>query len=297
MNRDKLKPEPKRPREFILTVDVEDWYLSHLEFFPDATATPDDRVDPSIIQSVRQVLELLDQTKNTATFFVLGTVARDYPELIGEIAARGHEIASHGYLHRRLVNLTADDFARDLDLSLEALAKAGAAEIKGYRAPCFSITRRTMWALGIIKKRGLAYDASIFPVRRRLYGIADWPTAPTQLENGLWEFPPATVRFCGQNFPVAGGGWLRMLPYRLIKRGLQSRNLSSPAVLYFHPHELDPSGATLRHRPKSLYTRLVTRLENTGLKKNPAKIRQLLTDFRFDRLDAHLPPNRGRPVK
>jgi hypothetical protein len=125
-----------------------------------------------------------------------------------------------------------------------------------------------------------------------LYGIPDWSRSPARLENGLWEFPPATVRFAGQNLPVAGGGWLRMLPYRLIKRGLLSRNLPSPTVLYFHPHELDPSCVTLRHKPKSLYTRLVVGLEKTGLAKNPAKIRQLLEDFHFSRLDTYLPPDR-----
>ena len=273
----------------VLTVDVEDWYLAHLEFFPDSPSTPDDRTDPSVVHSVRKILDLLEHTHNTATFFVLGTVARDYPELVVEIAAHGHEIASHGYRHRRLLHLTPDEFAEDLELSLEALAKAGAAAIKGYRAPCFSITRRTLWALEIIRKFGLRYDASIFPVRRRLYGIANWPGDALQLENGLWEFPAATVRYSGQNLPVAGGGWLRMLPYGLIKRGLLSNRLASPAVFYFHPHEFDPSGVALRHKPKSLYTKAVAALETTGLRKNPAKIRQLLQDFRFCRLDNCLP--------
>lgn len=293
MENGKNDKQHARPSALILTVDVEDWYLAHLEFFPDSPASPEDHVDPSVVASVHHVLDLLDQTQNTATFFVLGTVARDYPELVGEIAARGHEIASHGYLHRRLIKLTADDLQKDLELSLEALAKAGAPEVRGYRAPCFSITRRTMWALEIIRKCGLSYDASIFPVRRRLYGIADWPNEPVLLQSGLWEFPPATTRFLGQNLPVAGGGWLRMLPYGLIRHGLQSRNLPQPAVLYFHPYEFDPSGVALRHRPRSFYTRAVARLEKTGLAQNPAKISRLLQDYHFSRLDAYLPPDQG----
>jgi len=283
------KHNPGRNHRHILTIDVEDWYLSHLEFFTDSPAAHDERPDPSLVTGVHKVLDLLDDTQNTATFFVLGTVARHYPELVKEIAARGHEIASHGYLHKRLHNLTPDEFAKDLCLSLEALTKAGAPKIKGYRAPCFSITRRTMWALEIIKKCGLIYDSSIFPVRRRLYGIRDWPSEPTRVENGLWEFPPATIRLAGQNLPVAGGGWLRMLPYSLLAAGIRSRRLQSPAVFYFHPYELDPSGVRLRHRPRRVYTRLVTALEKTGLTRNPAKIRRLLHDFRFERLDKHLP--------
>lgn len=274
---------------FVLTIDVEDWYLAHLEFFPDATASPDDQVDPSIVHSVRQVLELLDQTQNSATFFVQGTVARDYPDIIGEIAARGHEIASHGYVHRRLMHLTPEEFTRDLDLSLETLTKAGAPEIKGYRAPCFSITRQTMWALELIKQAGLVYDASIFPIRRKLYGVSDWPADPLQLPNGLWEYPPATVRVAGQNLAVAGGGWLRMLPYGLLRRAWRSRRLATPAVFYFHPYEFDSSSVRLRHQPRKLYTKAVAALETIGLRSNPAKIRRLLEEFRFRRLDACLP--------
>jgi len=289
MNMHAPKENPACSVPHILTIDVEDWYLSHLEFFKDSPAEHDEKPDPSVVAAVGRVLDLLDETKNTATFFVLGTVAEYYPELVQEIAARGHEVASHGYLHKRLFHLTPDEFEKDINRSLEVLAKAGAGEIKGYRAPCFSITRRTMWALDIIKKCGLVYDSSIFPVRRRLYGIPDWPNRPTQHKNGLWEFPPATIRVWGQNLPVAGGGWLRMLPYSLIASGIRSPRLKSPAIFYFHPYELQPSRVTLRHQPKKVYTRLVAALERMGLKRNPAKIRRLLQDFRFDRLDKHLP--------
>lgn len=273
----------------VLTIDVEDWYLSHLEFFKDSPATYDEKPDPSVVPAVGKVLDLLDETKNTATFFVLGTVAEYYPEIVQEILARGHEVASHGYLHQRLFHLTPDEFEKDVNKSLEALTKAGAGKIKGYRAPCFSITRRTMWAVDIIKKCGLVYNSSIFPVRRRLYGIPDWPDRPTRHQNGLWEFPPATIRVLGQNLPVAGGGWLRMLPYSLVTSGIRSPRLKSPAVFYFHPYELEPSGVRLRHQPKKIYTRLVATLERMGQKNNPAKIRRLLQDFRFGRLDKNLP--------
>ncbi len=268
-----------------LTIDVEDWYLAHLEFFADATAGYNDRPDESVNAAVEKTLDLLDETRNTATFFVQGTVAEHYPEIVQEIAARGHEIGSHGYLHRRLMHLSPDEFERDVRLSLEKLAQAGATEIMGYRAPCFSITRKTMWAVDILQKLGLVYDSSIFPVRRKLYGIPDWPPEPTRHEHGLWEFPPATAKLLGMNMAIAGGGWLRMLPYSFIAGQIQRSN--TPRVFYFHPYELDPTGVKLRHRSKKIYTRAVTRLEQMGIEANPKKIRQLLAEFKFRQLAAH----------
>ena len=276
----------------ILTIDVEDWYLAHLEFFRDSPASPEDPPDRSVVDSTLKMLDLLEETRNTATFFVLGSVAKHFPDLVREIVARGHEIASHGYLHRRLHHLSPDEFTHDLERSLEALNKAGAPRIKGYRAPCFSITGRTLWALDVIKSCGLEYDSSIFPVRRRLYGIPDWPRQAMQYKNGLWEFPPATVRAMGMNLPVAGGGYLRMLPYSVVAAGIRNRTLSAPAVFYFHPYELDPDSVIMRHRPKRPYSRLVATLEQTGLRKNPHKIRRLLTEFSFGRIDQYLQENR-----
>ena len=276
----------------ILTIDVEDWYLAHLEFFTDSPVPFDDPPDACVITGVRKFLDLLDETHNTATFFVLGSVAKHFPDLVREIVGRGHEIASHGYLHRRLHHLSPDEFTRDLERSLEALNKAGAPRIKGYRAPCFSITGRTLWALDVIKSCGLEYDSSIFPVRRRLYGIPGWPRQAMQYKNGLWEFPPATVRAMGMNLPVAGGGYLRMLPYSVVAAGIRNRTLSAPAVFYLHPYELDPDSVIMRHRPKRQYSRLVATLEQTGLRKNPHKIRRLLTEFSFGRIDQYLQENR-----
>lgn len=273
----------------ILTIDVEDWYLAHLEFFGDSPSTPDDPPAPSIVSSTRKVLDLLDRTQNTATFFIQGTVAEYYPEVVKDIDSCGHEIASHGYLHRRLQHLTPAEFEQDLRRSLTALQNAGAPAIKGYRAPCFSITRQTLWAFEVIKNCGLQYDSSIFPVRRRLYGIYDWPATPTQNDQGLWEYPPATIRVCGFNLPVAGGGYLRMLPDSFFAVGAHSRRLLSPAVFYFHPYEFDPETVILRHRPRRLYGRAVALLERIGLSGTPAKIERLLREFRFSRLDHFLP--------
>jgi polysaccharide deacetylase family protein (PEP-CTERM system associated) len=273
----------------ILTVDVEDWYLAHREFFADSPVPMDAPPDQSVVDAVSKTIALLAETGNTATFFVLGSVAEHYPAVVRKILDEGHEVASHGYLHRRLIHLTPDEFKADLRRSLDALAGAGADEVKGYRAPCFSITKVTLWALDILRECGLKYDSSIFPVRRKLYGIPDWPRGAALLENGLMEFPPATVRGLGINLPVAGGGYLRMLPYALFAKGVHARSLSSPAVFYFHPYELDPRTVVLRHWPGRLYSRAVTRLERMGLAKSPEKIRRLLHEFRFTRLDRYLP--------
>ncbi len=275
----------------ILTIDLEDWYLAHLDHFRESPIALDAPTNPAIIPATRKMLEMLRATRNTATFFVSGTVARDFPSLTPEIRDAGHEIASHGYYHRRLDLLTPDQFRSDLARSLEVLSKTGVTEIRGFRAPCFSVTRKTLWALGIIREFGLAYDASIFPIRRRLYGIPSWPRHPLKLSNGLWEFPAATVNIAGQNLPVAGGGWFRMIPYSFIVRALRHSSLPQPAVLYLHPSEFYSAAAQMRHQPIGIYSNLVVGIENLGLRRSENKIRRLLSDFSFCRLDTRLPDN------
>ncbi len=277
----------------ILTIDLEDWYLAHLDLFRESDITPDASTDPSIIPATQKILEMLKSTGNTATFFVSGTIARDFPWLIPQIQEAGHEIASHGFLHRRLAFLTPDQFRADLMQSLEALSNAGAANVRGYRAPCFSITRKTLWALKIICDCGLVYDSSIFPIRRRLYGIPSWPQHPTKLSNGLWEFPAATVCLANQKLPVAGGGWLRVVPYALMARAIRSTRVSRPAVFYLHPGEFFPAAAIMRHQPIGVYSNLVAGVENFGLRRSARKIYRLLSDFSFCRLDKYLPTATG----
>ena len=265
----------------IISIDVEDWYNSSLDLFKDSDVKHGGRPDPSVVDNMVTTLELLAQTKNKATFFVLGTVAEHYPDIVKEMLNSGHEVATHGYSHRLVYNMTPQEFEDDLKISLEHLTNAGCTEITGYRAPYWSITKRSLWALDVLKKLGFKYDSSIFPIHRGLYGIADAPTGPHEVRQGLWEFPPATIRFMGVNLPIAGGGYLRLMPYKVISGAIKKAKTEEIQVFYFHPYELDPLDTDLKHKAKSLRTVLYWIQQKTGRADNPDKLRKLLSEFRF----------------
>lgn len=270
-----------QPIAHILTIDVEDWYQSSLEIFDGSPSAA--RSDPSVVTNTLQCLELLRETKNQATFFVLGSVAEDFPDLVKEILREGHEVGSHGYGHELVYKMSRQAFEEDLKRSLEALHRAGASEILGYRAPYWSITKKSLWALEVLERCGFVYDSSVFPIRRRLYGIPDAPTVPHKISAGLWEFPPATVPILAQNFPVAGGGYLRLLPYGFISGAI--RRMNGPGVFYFHPYELDPSDLKLRHQTNSLKNILTRAGQVLGRSNNPQKIKRLLSEHRFTTME------------
>jgi polysaccharide deacetylase family protein (PEP-CTERM system associated) len=265
----------------IITIDVEDWYNSSLDLFKDSPVKHGSRPDESVLKNTRKTLELLRDTGNRGTFFVLGTVAEHFPELVREILSGGHEIATHGYSHRLVYNMTPTEFEDDLKLSLDHLHKAGAADIIGYRAPYWSITRRSLWALNVLARLGFKYDSSIFPIRRGLYGVPDAVTFQHRILGDLWEFPPMTFRFLGTNWPIAGGGYLRLVPYRLIRYAINKSTSQTARVFYFHPYELDPEDVHLRHRSISPATLLYWAQQITGRKRNPQKLKDLLSEFKF----------------
>ena len=228
-----------------------------------------------------KTLQLLSETDNQATFFVLGTVAEHYPDIVKEILNQGHEVATHGYSHLLVYNMTPQSFEDDLKISFDHLQKAGCSEILGYRAPYWSITKKSLWALEVLKKLGLKYDSSIFPIKRGLYGISSAKTYPNKIIDGLWEFPPATIRALGVNLPIAGGGYLRLMPYKIIS-GAIKRSLSKyTRVFYFHPYELDPTDTKLQHKAKSMTTILYWIQQKLGRDSNPEKLRRLLSEFKF----------------
>ena len=177
--------------------------------------------------------------------------------------------------------MTPVEFEDDLKISLDHLRDAGADNIIGYRAPYWSITKRSLWALEILRKLGLKYDSSIFPIRRGLYGIPDAITVQHQIIDNLWEFPPMTLRFLGMNWPIAGGGYLRLVPYWLINLGIQKSPVDSARVFYFHPYELDPGDIHLQHKSTSVGTLLYWCQQIMGRKGNPAKLKRLLAEFKF----------------
>jgi len=209
----------------VLSVDVEHWY--HL----------------SCVPSTLYLLDLFDEYNARATFFILGKVAEQQPDLVREISARGHEVASHGWSHTPLYQLTPEQFRDEVVRTAQLLNAITDLPIIGFRAPVFSISRATYWALDILAECGMRYDSSIFPISGPRYGIADFPRGPVRYEhNGcsLVEIPLSTVRVCGINLPVSGGGYFRLLPGALIRHLVRRINHEHvPFVTYCHPYEFD----------------------------------------------------------
>ena len=265
----------------IMSIDVEDWYNSSLDLFGDSNVIHGQKPDESVVSNTLLSLDLLDQHSNKGTFFVLGTVAEHYPDLVTEIIHRGHEVASHGYAHQLVYNLTPEDFATDVKISLDHLSRAGCAKVKGYRAPYWSITKKSLWALDILRDLGFEYDSSIYPIHRSLYGISDANPDPHRLPNGMMEFPPATIRLPGFNFPIAGGGYLRILPSWLLGR-LVTRSVNAGSkVFYFHPYELDSSDVKIQHEITSLRSLFYVFQQKLGRKGNYNKVANLIAEYDF----------------
>jgi polysaccharide deacetylase family protein (PEP-CTERM system associated) len=230
-----------------LTVDVEEYFHAHA--YEKAIAPAEwERLPSRVEDNVRRLLELFAEVGARATFFVLGWVAERHPGLVREIAGLGHELATHGYAHRLVYRQSRAEFASDLARSLAAIRDAtGADGVCGYRAPSFSITSDVLWALDVLREQGMRYDSSILPItsRGRLkggkrQGLASASRFATRLGDGLWEFPVSTVRVGNRNFPVAGGGYLRLLPLWLTRRAIARINAEGqPAVVYLHPWEID----------------------------------------------------------
>jgi polysaccharide deacetylase family protein (PEP-CTERM system associated) len=263
----------------IISVDVEDYF--HVEAF----AASIDRqtwgdYECRVERNTERILNLLDDCRVTGTFFILGWVAERYPALVRKIAERGHEPACHSYWHRLVYKLTPDEFREDTSLAKNAIEQAAGIEVQGYRAPSFSITGRSLWALDILAELGFRYDSSVFPVRHDVYGVPGAPRGPFRVETPfgpIVEFPLATFRFSvGPNLPVAGGGYLRMLPSWYTKAGIERAwREGLPVVSYVHPWELDPEQPRLKGGLKS-------RLRHyTNLNVAETRLRMLLALDRF----------------
>jgi polysaccharide deacetylase family protein (PEP-CTERM system associated) len=220
------------PIRNILTVDVEDWQQSVVDF--------DLPISERVLVNTRRMLGLLRDHDVRGTFFVQTLVVARYPDLVREIAADGHEVASHGHSHIPLFQLSPAALARELEQSLAILNALLDAPILGYRAPSFSVRPDTLWALPLIRDAGFRYSSSIFPFAGRRYGIADAPVSQHEVIPGLTEVPPTVIHLAGRRWPVAGGGYLRLLPYMATRAAIRSVNREGrPAVVYLHPYELD----------------------------------------------------------
>ena len=265
----------KLQRVNAFTVDLEDWFQGLTSTNPQVDKWQS--FESRVVSATQSLLDLLRSYQVQATFFVLGYVADQFPALIEDIRADGHEIGVHGYYHRFVSRSTPDEFARDLERSIQAVERVSGETPLGYRAPYFSINGGTPWVFDILQAQGLRYDSSVFPARSTLYGFPEAPRFPHPVNgHSLMEFPLSTVRLGGINWPIAGGFYLRTLPYSFVHRGISRLNRQGqPAILYIHPWELD-----LGQR----YNRITLRERIThyhGRRRLEGKLHRLLTDFRF----------------
>ena len=264
-----------------LSVDVEDyfqvWALS--PWFPRSMW---DKTPCRIERNVDLILELLGEADARATFFTLGWIAERYPAMIRRIAAAGHEIASHGYAHSRVDDLERDAFQADIALAKTILEDVADVEVKGYRAPSFSISDETEWAHDCIARAGYRYSSSVYPIRHDHYGIPHAPRFAYRSRPDLLEVPITTTRVLDRNWPAGGGGYFRLLPYPVSKWSIRRVNdvEEQPAVFYFHPWELDAE------QPRVAGAGIKTRIRHyLNLGQTKDRLRRLLRDFRWDRLD------------
>jgi polysaccharide deacetylase family protein (PEP-CTERM system associated) len=275
-----------------LTIDLEDWYQGLTSTSQQVDRWPgfEDRVVPS----TDRILEVLDRVGVQATFFVLGYVADRFPDLVRRVAEAGHEIGLHGYHHRQVFLLTPEQFRAEILQGRKAVERAGGQKVDGYRAPMFSINRSALWALEILRDLGFRYDSSVFPTRNMLYGFPEAPRFPYHpFRNGVFvEFPLSTVRLLGLNWPVAGGFYLRLLPYPIFKWALKRINREGkPAIIYLHPWELDPD----HPRPNPSFRERFTHY--TNLHRTESKLSALLRDFSFGPLAALLEHGEPPPAE
>jgi len=263
-----------------LSVDVEDYF--HVEAFASYISPKDwDSYSPRVERNTIRVLDLFAKYNARGTFYILGWVADRFPDLIRRIAAAGHEIGCHGFSHQLIGRQTLEQFRQDIRKSKALLTNEVQKDVTCYRAPSFSITRKTQWAVEVLAEEGFKIDSSIFPVKHDLYGMPDAPRFPYwhKASNGfqLFEFPPSTIRLGNVNIGVGGGGYLRFSPYAVSRWALKAINEKEhmPAMVYFHPWELDPNQPRI---PAKLRSRL---RHYTNLAVMEKKLESLLRSFRF----------------
>jgi len=265
-----------------MSVDVEDYFQVYA-FEQTLRGREWDSFECRIPRNVERILEFFRSAGVSATFFTLGWVAKRYPELVRRIVAEGHELGSHGMNHVRVTQQTPDDFRQDVTRTKHLLEDVSGCAVRGYRAASYSIGEKNLWALDVLAECGHVYSSSIYPIRHDFYGM---PNAPRFLfrasQDRLLEIPVTTVAILGQKIPCGGGGYFRLLPYAYSKWAIHRVNTvdRQPAVFYFHPWEIDPE------QPRVIGAGWRSRFRHyTNLAVMEARIRRLLQDFRWDRMD------------
>jgi len=266
----------------MMSVDVEDYF--HVSAFEAHIPRADwERLPCRVERNLDRVLELFERHDVKGTFFILGWVAERYPRLVKAILSGGHELASHGYSHVRATDQTPGEFREDVTRAKRLLEDIGGRPVIGYRVPTYSIVAETLWAIDILKEAGYQYSSSIYPIHHDLYGMPNAPRFAFRYPGGdLLEVPITTTRVFGLNLPCGGGGYFRLLPYRMSRWAMKRVNRldGQPCVFYFHPWELDPGQP--RQRQASLKSRFRHYL---NLSRMESRLERLLHDFRWDRID------------
>ena len=294
------EPSPDESKAIVnaMSIDVEDYF--HVSVFDGIVPRSEwDRMESRVCANTERLLDIFDEYRVRGTFFVLGWVGERHPGLVRRIAERGHEVASHGYAHRLVYDQTHAAFREDVRRAKALLEDACGRPVAGYRAPSYSITPRSLWAIDVLIEEGYRYDSSIFPIRHDRYGIPVSDRRPYRIDRTagtLIEVPGSTTHTGGVNLPVAGGGYFRILPYKWTRWGISRVNRLEhrPAVFYLHPWEIDPG------QPRLHAGRLGRFRHYRNLHRTESRLRRLLTDFRFDtmeRLVAEAPitiPHDGR---
>ncbi|HYH23135.1 MAG TPA: XrtA system polysaccharide deacetylase [Azospirillum sp.] len=278
------RPAPAADRVVnALSVDVEDYYqVSAFAGVVDRASW--DRWPSRVVDNTLRTLDLFAESGVRATFFTLGCVAQAHPRLVATIAAAGHEVASHGFSHRRVGEQTPRAFRDDVVATKALLEDQSGAPVRGYRAASFSIDRGTWWAFDVLAEAGYAYSSSIHPIAHDHYGVPDAPRHPFRpAAPDLMEIPVATVELLGRRWSCGGGGFFRVLPYGWTRGAVARINAREgrPATFYFHPWEIDPDQPRVSGAPMKARLR-----HYSGLSGMADKLRRLLRDFAWDRIDA-----------
>jgi polysaccharide deacetylase family protein (PEP-CTERM system associated) len=276
-----------------LTIDVEDYY--HVSAFESRIHRDVwDELESRVERSTGRILDILEKAGVRATFFVLGWVARKCPALVRAIRRAGHEIGCHSFWHRLVYRQTPQQFREDLRRARGTLESMTGRRVVAYRAPSFSIIKRSLWALDILIDEGFQIDSSIYPTYHPRYGMPGMPLRPHQIQRptgSIWECPPPVHRFLGYPLAVGGGGYLRLFPYSWTRHWLKAVNRAGrPNVVYLHPWELDPD------QPRFSFGKLRTFRHYLNLHRTEERLKRLLQDFRFGTLSEMLAAQRGSHV-
>ncbi len=269
-------------RKFLnaMTVDVEDYF--HVAALSSAIDRSEwDSIEPRVENNTQRLLRLFNDRGIKATFFFLGWVAERFPGLVREIVSNGHELACHGFSHQLIYRQDQTEFRQETERAKSCLEDVSGVCVRGYRAASYSITRKSLWALDVIRDLGFDYDSSIVPARHDLYGISNAPSAPYRLDlsggRSLTEFPPSTIAIGGTRLPIGGGGYFRIFPYWFSRWGMDRVNSKQqqPFAFYLHPWEIDPEQPRVKTSLKSRFRHY------HNLDQFEPRLQRLISEFRF----------------